>query len=72
MVVATYCGIAVNTNMNVCDVFGNAIPNLYAAGEVIGGLHGNAYMTGSALGKASIFGRLAAKSALIGSSSSIL
>ena len=72
VVVATYCGIAVNTSMNVCDVFGNAIPNLYAAGEVIGGLHGHAYMTGSSLGKASIFGRLAAKSALIGTSSSIL
>ena len=31
-----------------------------AAGEVTGGFHGAADMTGSALGKALVFGRLAA------------
>jgi fumarate reductase flavoprotein subunit len=30
----------------------------------MGGLHGAAYMTGSALGKALIFGRVAARTAL--------
>ena len=59
---ATYCGVSVDASMNVCDAFGDIIPRLYAAGEVIGGLHGNAYMTGSAIGKAAIFGRLAARS----------
>jgi fumarate reductase flavoprotein subunit len=60
----TYCGVAVDRAMRVLDVFGEAIPALYAAGEVVGGLHGAAYMTGSALAKAAIFGRIAARSAL--------
>lgn len=64
VIVATYCGVAVDAQMRVRDVFDAVIPNLYAAGEVIGGLHGNAYMTGSSLGKASIFGRIAARSAV--------
>ena len=64
VVVATYCGVSVDPKMRVRDVFDDVIPNLYAAGEVIGGLHGNAYMTGSSLGKASIFGRVAARTAL--------
>jgi fumarate reductase flavoprotein subunit len=64
VIVATYCGVAVDAQMRVRDVFDAVIPNLYAAGEVIGGLHGNAYMTGSSLGKASIFGRIAARTAV--------
>jgi succinate dehydrogenase/fumarate reductase flavoprotein subunit len=64
VIVATYCGVSVDPQMRVRDVFGTVIPNLFAAGEVIGGLHGNAYMTGSSLGKASIFGRLAGRSAV--------
>lgn len=63
VVVATYCGVSVDPQMRVRDVFDAVIPNLYAAGEVVGGLHGNAYMTGSSLGKASIFGRIAGRSA---------
>jgi flavocytochrome c len=64
VIVATYCGLSVDPQMRVRDVFDTVIPNLYAAGEVIGGLHGNAYMTGSSLGKASIFGRIAACTAV--------
>lgn len=64
VIVATYCGVAVDPGMNVCDVFDTPIEGLYAAGEVVGGLHGNAYMTGSSLGKATIFGRLAARGVL--------
>ncbi len=64
VVVATYCGVSVDPAMRVRDVYDTVIPGLCAAGEVIGGLHGNAYMTGSSLGKASIFGRLAGRSAL--------
>ena len=52
--------------LRVQDVFGAVIPGLLAAGEVVGGLHGAAYMTGSALGKALIFGRVAARTALAG------
>jgi fumarate reductase flavoprotein subunit len=50
--------------MGVIDVTGARIEGLLAAGEVMGGFHGAAYMTGSALGKAAVFGRIAARSAL--------
>ena len=63
-VFGTYCGLRVDDTLRVIDVFGDALPGLYAAGEVVGGLHGAAYMTGSSLGKAAIFGRVAARSAL--------
>ena len=47
----------------VIDVFGQPIPGLYAAGEVTGGFHGAGYMSGTALAKAAIFGRIAGSSA---------
>jgi fumarate reductase flavoprotein subunit len=58
-VFGTYCGVIVDTHLRVIDVFGEPIEGLLAAGEMIGGFHGAAYMTGSALGKAAVFGRLA-------------
>jgi fumarate reductase flavoprotein subunit len=63
-VFGTYCGLCVDAAMHVLDVFGERIEGLFAAGEVVGGLHGAAYMTGSALAKAAIFGRIATRSAL--------
>ncbi|MFA5677667.1 MAG: FAD-dependent oxidoreductase [Pseudomonas sp.] len=63
-VFGTYCGVRVDPQMRVQDVFGEPIDGLLAAGEMVGGLHGAAYMTGSALGKAAIFGRLAAATAV--------
>jgi fumarate reductase flavoprotein subunit len=60
----TYCGLAVDHQMRILDVRGSPIIGMYAAGEVVGGFHGAAYMTGTALGKAAIFGRLAARCAL--------
>ncbi|THG80609.1 FAD-dependent oxidoreductase [Pseudomonas sp. A-1] len=65
-VFGTYCGVKVDAQMRVYDVFGEPIDGLLAAGEMVGGLHGAAYMTGSALGKAAIFGRLAAATACHG------
>ena len=65
-VFGTYCGLRIDASMKVIDVFGETIEGLYAAGEVVGGFHGGAYMTGSALGKAVVFGRIAARSALAG------
>ena len=59
VVLATYCGLTVDTDLHVIDWWGNPIPRLYAAGELIGGLHGAGYMTGTSIGKAGIFGRLA-------------
>jgi flavocytochrome c len=61
--IATYCGITVDTESRVIDVFGEPIAGLYAAGEMTGGFHGVAYMTGSSLGKCVIFGRIAGRNA---------
>lgn len=63
VVLATYCGLTVDTDLRVLDVFGEPIDRLYAAGEVIGGFHGAGYMTGTSIGKAGIFGRLAGQHA---------
>lgn len=63
-ILGTYGGILTDAKAQVLDIFGNPIPGLYAAGEIIGGIHGAAYMTGTAFGKALIFGRLAVKSML--------
>ena len=66
VILGTYGGILINNTAQVTDVFGNVIPGLYAAGEISGGVHGAAYMTGTGFGKTQIFGRLAAKNALAG------
>lgn len=63
VILATYCGLTVDTDLRVLDVFGEPIDALYAAGEVIGGLHGGGYMTGTSIGKSGIFGRLAGTAA---------
>ena len=64
--IATYCGVAVDTASRVLDVFGEPIAGLFAAGEMTGGFHGVAYMTGSSLGKCVIFGRIAGGNAAAG------
>ena len=61
---ATYAGVAVNSEGQVLNPFGEPIPGLYAAGEVTGGFHGAGYVTGSSLGKCAVFGRLAVRDAL--------
>jgi fumarate reductase flavoprotein subunit len=63
-VLATYCGLRVTPKMQCVDVFGQVIPGLYAAGEIVGGFHGSGYMSGSSLSKSVIFGREAARRAL--------
>lgn len=62
-VTTTYCGLAVNERAEVLDVDGDVLPGLYAAGEVTGGFHGADYLTGTALGKAAFFGRVAGREA---------
>jgi fumarate reductase flavoprotein subunit len=59
----TYGGLWVTVDGSVLDVYGTLIHGLYAAGEVTGGFHGGGYMTGSALSKAAIFGRLTGRAA---------
>ena len=63
-ILGTYGGILTNEKAQVVDIYGQSIPGLYAAGEIVGGVHGAAYMTGTAFGKALIFGRIAAKNIL--------
>jgi fumarate reductase flavoprotein subunit len=55
----TYCGLKVDSRLQVLDVFDQPIENLFAAGEVVGGFHGAAYLSGTGLGKAGVFGRAA-------------
>lgn len=62
-VLATYGGLAVDSQARLLDVYGEAIDGVFAAGEVTGGFHGAAYMTGSSLGKSAVFGRIAGSSA---------
>ena len=52
----TYCGVKVSPDAEVIDVEGEPIAGLYAIGEVVGGFHGAAYMTGTSLGKGAVFG----------------
>ena len=58
-VLATYCGLTVDPQTHVLDVYGEEIPGLFAAGEVTGGFHGAGYVTGTSVGKSGVFGRLA-------------
>jgi fumarate reductase flavoprotein subunit len=67
-VLATYCGVAIDSSARVIDVYDEPILGLYAAGEVTGGFHGHAYMTGSSLGKSALFGRIAGRQAALDSS----
>lgn len=55
-------GLRVTADMRVCDGFGEVIEGLWAAGEIVGGFHGAGYMSGTSMGMALIFGRVAGKS----------
>ena len=59
LMTTTYAGPRVNQDAEVLRVDGSVIKGLYAAGEVMGGFHGRSYMTGTGLGKAAVFGRIA-------------
>ncbi|APO70723.1 fumarate reductase/succinate dehydrogenase flavoprotein-like protein (plasmid) [Rhizobium gallicum] len=64
-VTGTFCGLTVDSSMQVLDVFGSPIKGIFAAGEVVGGFHGENYMSGTGLGKAAIFGRVAGHEAVL-------
>lgn len=59
---ASIGGLRVNPKLQVLDAYLHPIPGLYAAGEIIGGLHGNSYIGGDSVGSCMTFGRLAGKS----------
>ncbi|WP_216895366.1 FAD-dependent oxidoreductase [Nocardia alni] len=60
LMTTTYCGVTIDPYGRVLDVDGEVIPGLSAIGEVTGGFHGAAYMTGTSLGKGAVFGRIVA------------
>lgn len=55
----TMGGVKVNTNTEVVTKDGKSIPGLFAAGEVIGGLHGQNRIGGNSVADIIIFGRQA-------------
>ena len=66
----TFGGVKINTDAQVIDNEGEAIPGLYACGEMVGGIFYFNYPGGSGLTNGSVFGRIAgasAGSAVVGS-----
>ena len=59
----TMGGLKINTNTEVLDAEGNAIPGLFAAGEITGGVHGANRLGGNAVADFTVFGRIAGKAA---------
>lgn len=59
----TMGGIQINEKAEVLDKNGSVINNLYAAGEVTGGIHGANRLGGNAVADIVIFGRIAGNSA---------
>ena len=57
----TMGGIKINTDAQVINNSGKIIKNLYAAGEVTGGIHGTNRIGGNALTDCVVFGRIAGK-----------
>ncbi|PWC16251.1 flavocytochrome c [Brenneria roseae subsp. roseae] len=60
----TMGGIAINTKAQVLDVNGNVIPNLFAAGEAAGGVHGANRLGGNSLADIVTYGRIGADEAV--------
>lgn len=59
----TYGGVKIDRESRVIDLEGNVIRNLYATGEVIGGVFYHNYPAGSGLTMGSVFGRIAGEGA---------
>lgn len=60
----TMGGIAINTKAQVLDNNGKVIPNLFAAGEAAGGVHGANRLGGNSLADIVTFGRIGADEAV--------
>lgn len=59
----TMGGVKINTNTEVLKEDGSAIPGLFAAGEVTGGVHGANRLGGNAVADIVVFGRIAGENA---------
>lgn len=62
--VFTLGGLHTTINGEVCDLLGDPIPGLYAAGRASSGLHGWGYVSGTSLGDGTFFGRKAGAAAV--------
>lgn len=62
--VMTLGGVTANADMQVLDESGNAIPGLYAAGEVVGGIWGKFVSGGTGVMGPIVFGKIAARHAM--------
>ena len=60
----TMGGLAINEETEVLNANGEAIPGLYAAGEVTGGVHGANRLGGNAVADFTVFGRIAGAEAV--------
>ncbi|MTJ80110.1 MAG: flavocytochrome c [Telmatospirillum sp.] len=58
-------GLRTNAKTQVIDVFGSPIPKLYAAGEVVGGVHGSNRLGSNAIPTCIVFGRTAGRNAVL-------
>jgi tricarballylate dehydrogenase len=59
----TFGGLRVNTEAQVLDTDLNAMPGLYAAGELVGGIFFHNYPGGTGLMSGAVFGRIAGSAA---------
>jgi tricarballylate dehydrogenase len=62
----TYGGLRIDTAARVIDTTGQAMPGLYATGEIAGGFFFHNYPAGSGLVRGAVFGRIAGRSAADG------
>ena len=60
----TMGGVHIDTSAEVIDTEGNTIPGLFAAGEVVGGVHGGNRIGGNAVADIVVFGKIASDSAV--------
>jgi tricarballylate dehydrogenase len=60
----TFGGVRIDLDARVLDADGHAIPGLYAAGEMVGGLFYHNYPGGAGLTSSAVIGRVAGRSAV--------
>jgi len=60
----TMGGVTINVDAEVLNQNGNVIPGFFAAGEVVGGIHGNNRLGSNSMTNLIVFGRIAANNAV--------